>query len=44
MLFDDVFSGLDKMTQKNVFGRVFGPEGLLRRWGTTVVLGTHAGS
>ncbi|KAL9109116.1 MAG: hypothetical protein Q9227_006207 [Pyrenula ochraceoflavens] len=42
MLFDDIFSGLDAATEKNVFDKVFGPHGLLRRWGTSVVIATHA--
>jgi ATP-binding cassette subfamily C (CFTR/MRP) protein 1 len=42
-IFDDIFSGLDSTTEKAVFSRLFGLEGLLRRWGTTVVVATHAG-
>ncbi|KAH7118766.1 multidrug resistance-like protein [Dendryphion nanum] len=41
-IFDDVFSGLDVNTQKNVFTRLFGPDGLLRKWKTTVLIATHA--
>ncbi|KAH6893257.1 P-loop containing nucleoside triphosphate hydrolase protein [Thelonectria olida] len=41
-VFDDVFSGLDKVTEQNVFARVFGKDGLLRKNGTTVILATHA--
>ncbi|KAL9610623.1 MAG: hypothetical protein Q9167_004697 [Letrouitia subvulpina] len=41
-IFDDIFSGLDTVTQKRVFTRLFGSEGLLRRWGTTVIIATHA--
>ncbi|KAL6360528.1 hypothetical protein LRP88_06234 [Fusarium phalaenopsidis] len=41
-LFDDVFSGLDKVTEQAVFSRVFGRDGLLRKNGTTIVLATHA--
>ena len=42
-IFDDIFSGLDKNTSKNIFDRVFGPHGLLRKWGTTTILATHSG-
>lgn len=42
-LFDDVFSGLDKVTERVVFAKVFSRDGLLRKNGTTVVLATHAG-
>jgi ABC-type multidrug transport system fused ATPase/permease subunit len=39
---DDVFSGLDPRTQEQVCQRVFGPCGLLRKRGTTVVLCTQS--
>ncbi|KAJ9161045.1 p-loop containing nucleoside triphosphate hydrolase protein [Coniochaeta hoffmannii] len=39
---DDVFSGLDPRTQEQVCWRVFGPEGLLRKRGTTLVLCTQS--
>ncbi|ETS77081.1 hypothetical protein PFICI_10955 [Pestalotiopsis fici W106-1] len=42
LVLDDIFSGLDADTEDQVFRRVFGPEGLLRRRGTTVVLCTHS--
>lgn len=42
-MFDDPFSGLDKVTEEAVFTRVFSADGLLRRFGTTVILATHAG-
>ncbi|EGR49492.1 uncharacterized protein TRIREDRAFT_60116 [Trichoderma reesei QM6a] len=41
-IFDDVFSALDKATERIVFARVFGKDGLLRRSGTTVILATHS--
>ncbi|KAF4944552.1 hypothetical protein FGADI_12608 [Fusarium gaditjirri] len=41
-IFDDVFSGLDKVTEQAIFTRVFGKNGLLRKNGTTVILATHA--
>lgn len=42
LIFDDVFSGLDAETEEHVFSHVFGPHGLLRRRGATVVLCTHS--
>lgn len=41
-LFDDVFSGLDKTTEKKVFDRLFGVHGVLRKLGTTAIIATHA--
>ncbi|KAL7823946.1 P-loop containing nucleoside triphosphate hydrolase protein [Trichoderma gracile] len=41
-IFDDVFSALDKTTERIVFARVFSKDGLLRRTGTTVILATHS--
>ncbi|KAE8445934.1 hypothetical protein EG329_012713 [Mollisiaceae sp. DMI_Dod_QoI] len=41
-VFDDVLSGLDADTEEQVFTRVFGPNGLLRRRNATVVLSTHS--
>lgn len=42
-LFDDPFSGLDNHTTRVVFSRIFSKDsGLLRRWGTTVVLATQS--
>lgn len=42
-IFDDVFSALDKATERIVFARVFSKDGLLRRSGATVILATHSG-
>lgn len=42
-VFDDVFSGLDTITEELVFSRVFGQQGLLRQTGTAVILATHEG-
>jgi ATP-binding cassette, subfamily C (CFTR/MRP), member 1 len=42
-LFDDVFSGQDMNTQARIMRDVFGPQGLLRANGCTIVLVTHAG-
>lgn len=41
LIIDDVFSGLDRTTQRRVWNRVFGPIGLLRRQGSTAVLATQ---
>jgi ABC-type multidrug transport system fused ATPase/permease subunit len=41
LVFDDILSGLDADTEEQVFLRVFGPQGLLRRRRATVVLCTH---
>lgn len=43
-IFDDVFSGLDAITEELVFSRVFGKQGLLQQIGTTVILATHGGN
>ncbi|RAK74304.1 putative ABC multidrug transporter [Aspergillus fijiensis CBS 313.89] len=42
LVLDDVFSGLDADTEEKVFRQVFGPDGLMRRRGSTVVLCTHS--
>lgn len=42
MIFDDVLSGLDADTEAVLFRRVFGPEGIIRKQGATVVLCTHS--
>ncbi|KAI0505431.1 putative ABC multidrug transporter [Xylaria bambusicola] len=42
LILDDIFSGLDADTEEQVFRQVFGPEGILRRRGTTVALCTHS--
>ena len=42
MIIDDVFSGLDAISEDRIFSRLLGKNGLLRRLGTTVVLVTHA--
>ncbi|UNI24672.1 hypothetical protein JDV02_010402 [Purpureocillium takamizusanense] len=41
LFIDDVLSGLDWATQAHVWTQVFGPQGLLRRSQSTVVLATH---
>ena len=42
LVLDDVFSGLDGSTQDQVCKHVFGPDGLLRKRGTTAIVCTHA--
>lgn len=37
-ILDDVFSQLDASTQINIAEKLLGPDGLLRRWDTTVVM------
>ncbi|KAI5463411.1 P-loop containing nucleoside triphosphate hydrolase protein [Mariannaea sp. PMI_226] len=41
-LFDDIFSGLDSNTARRIFKNVFHSDGLLRQWGTTIILATHS--
>ncbi|KAF1809448.1 P-loop containing nucleoside triphosphate hydrolase protein [Eremomyces bilateralis CBS 781.70] len=42
LIIDDVLSGLDSTTERLVFHRVFGKQGLLRKSNSTVVLATHS--
>ncbi|KAH8202021.1 hypothetical protein TruAng_003776 [Truncatella angustata] len=42
LIFDDVFSGLDADTEEQVFSRVFGVDGILRRRRATCILCTHS--
>ncbi|OBT65097.1 hypothetical protein VE03_05221 [Pseudogymnoascus sp. 23342-1-I1] len=42
LVLDDIFSGLDADTEEQVFRLVFGPDGVLRRRRSTVVLCTHS--
>ncbi|OBT46506.1 hypothetical protein VE00_03330 [Pseudogymnoascus sp. WSF 3629] len=42
LILDDVFSGLDAISEDRIFSRLLGKNGLLRRLGTTVILVTHA--
>ncbi|KAI1375326.1 ABC transporter [Hypoxylon crocopeplum] len=42
LIIDDVFSGLDGFTQEQVCKSVFGPDGVLRRRGTTALVCTHS--
>ena len=41
-MLDDVFSGLDVISEDRIFSRLLGRNGLLRQLGTTVILVTHA--
>lgn len=43
LLLDDVSSGLDGKTEEYLFHNLFGPDGLLKESGTTVIIATHAG-
>ncbi|KAI0105969.1 putative ABC multidrug transporter [Daldinia grandis] len=42
LVLDDIFSGLDADTEEQVFRQVFGPDGLIRRRRSTVILCTHS--
>jgi ATP-binding cassette subfamily C (CFTR/MRP) protein 1 len=42
LVIDDMLAGLDNTTEKLVFDRVFGPNGLLRKSNATVIFATHA--
>jgi ABC-type multidrug transport system fused ATPase/permease subunit len=42
LILDDVFSGLDADTEEQVFKRVFGPEGIVKRRQATAVICTHS--
>jgi ATP-binding cassette, subfamily C (CFTR/MRP), member 1 len=39
---DDVLAGLDHSTERKIFKRVFGKDGLLRKSGITALLATHS--
>jgi ATP-binding cassette subfamily C (CFTR/MRP) protein 1 len=42
VLLDDIFSGLDPVTEDIIFQSLFGSNGILRRGSQTVVIATHA--
>ncbi|KAK6338159.1 hypothetical protein TWF696_001630 [Orbilia brochopaga] len=42
VILDDIFSGLDAVTEERIHVRLLGPDGLLRRNRHTVILATHA--
>lgn len=39
---DDIFSSLDKKTQKLVWDNVFGPNGIVRELGSSAIIATHS--
>ncbi|KAJ3496549.1 hypothetical protein NLG97_g2579 [Lecanicillium saksenae] len=41
LVIDDVFSALDPETSRQIFRNLFGPGGLVRRWGCTVIMTTN---
>ena len=41
---DDIFSALDPATAAEIFSRLFGPDGLVKTLGSTVILATQSGS
>lgn len=43
LLLDDVLAGLDNETEELLFSRIFGPGGLLKKLGATVILVTNLG-
>ncbi|KAJ9649891.1 hypothetical protein H2198_010786 [Neophaeococcomyces mojaviensis] len=42
VVLDDVFSGFDAGSEQHVFRQLFGPDGLARRQGMTIIFATHA--
>lgn len=42
VILDDVFSGLDPITENIIFQSLFGSDGIFRRGSQTVILATHA--
>lgn len=44
LVLDDPFSALDEKTESNVVQRLLGPQGILKKMGTTVFMITHAGT
>ena len=43
MILDDIFSGLDSTTEKHIFTKLLGSDGLFRKLGMTIILVTHSG-
>ncbi|KAJ6784449.1 hypothetical protein PWT90_09718 [Aphanocladium album] len=41
MILDDVLTGLDRVTERGILERVFGPGGLMKEMGSTVVMATN---
>lgn len=44
VVLDDVLSALDRPTAEAIFSRLFGPNGLLKKSNTTIILATHSGN
>ncbi|KAK6335782.1 hypothetical protein TWF730_003159 [Orbilia blumenaviensis] len=42
LILDDIFSGLDAVTEERIFTRLLGSDGLLRKNRNTIILATHA--
>ncbi|KAF3197725.1 hypothetical protein TWF679_002821 [Orbilia oligospora] len=42
LVLDDIFSGLDAVTEERIFARLLGPDGLLKKNRNTIILATHA--
>ncbi|KAK6532681.1 hypothetical protein TWF281_006860 [Arthrobotrys megalospora] len=42
LILDDIFSGLDAVTEERIFARLLGSDGLLRKNRNTIILATHA--
>ncbi|KAF4918159.1 ABC transporter gloK [Colletotrichum viniferum] len=42
LVVDDALSGLDSSTQNHIWDNVFGQNGLVRQFGTTIILATHS--
>ncbi|GKT57152.1 ABC multudrug transporter [Colletotrichum tofieldiae] len=42
LVVDDALSGLDAPTQNHIWNGIFGSDGLVRRYGATVILTTHS--
>jgi hypothetical protein len=43
MILDDVLTGLDRATERHITDAVFGPNGLLEKLNSTVILATNSG-
>ena len=44
MILDDVLAGLDRATERHILDAVFGPDGLLGKLNSTVILATNSGT
>lgn len=42
IILDDVLAGVDRITESGILDSVFGRDGLLRKWNSTVVLATSS--